>query len=738
MTKQLVRVFFLIIAVALVGYGGYYVYIKQTFKIHHNSFNSIHDGQTIYIPEVQHHITEASLISTLEQFNMPGMAAELLKPVFFNNIGSVQAVFNDADFVLSFQGLSRAAFKKIYGVELTGKAGTTSINNQTTNYSIDKGFLVVSNQPITIDNSAEVLKYEGNADFFYAHNGNNSAYKVKENFVFNAILKSDQLKGGTISPYNILSNCPIASDSIYLYGSSRFLDDATILFGTKNQNFYNWVDQAVVYLQKDSFDILIGNQNEYANLKNQLEEMTLNQSADSLLPEKVYLNNFEIMPFIFDGNWEETFPQTKQGFKYYSAYDNQIFLANSIPAMYWLLREIQLGNTYERDKLLKKVTSGLNKLTIYSAKNKRSFNIESRIKKGLSIHLNSDESGALNDSLSMISNFDFSFLKPVSNLKLIGTTSERKVIIRGPDFITLRDFSGKELWENTYENNISGYDIVMINGETRLFLIEGKKLHQLTLEGEEVQGFPFESNSVIHQLKVIKYDEANVRILINTQGTIQNISLSGQEVEGWVKPENIGTLSEQMEYNSVHDLDFIFCVTPQDSLIVLNRKGERRYAKTYQCQLVNPSNFISGKTNLSSARLLGFKNGFIHAQYLETGLIDSVSLNARFTPDAVHWVEFKGKKLLCIELFDKLMLYNEFGILEFELIKPVNNSKFIEKESVKDGVFVFFNLQTNRVYLLDEYGNLMHKTPLSGTSIVSYNKPYFTTVVDKKVIIHKL
>ena len=80
-----------------------------------------------------------------------------------------------------------------------------------------------------------------------------------------------------------------------------------------------------------------------------------------------------------------------------------------------------------------------------------------------------------------------------------------------------------------------------------------------------------------------------------------------------------------------NDFDFIFCTTNQDSVIVLNRRGERRFSRSIKLGIENPADFVSGKSDLASARLLGYKNNKMYMQFLQTGFVDSITLNTNYS-----------------------------------------------------------------------------------------------------------
>ena len=91
---------------------------------------------------------------------------------------------------------------------------------------------------------------------------------------------------------------------------------------------------------------------------------------------------------------------------------------------------------------------------------------------------------------------------------------------------------------------------------------------------------------------------------------------------------------------------------------------------------------------------------------------------------------------MVVELFDKVMLYNEYGILENEIIKPEANLRLVDYQSILEEIYIFFNSQTNEVYLLDTYGNLKHKAPVSCGKTMDYVNNTLVSWVSEKVMIY--
>jgi len=739
MFSLIFRIIFLCLSLCLAGYGGFYVYQKQKYVTNHNSFFVETNYSAVYIPSVKQIVKKEELSQVISTLKMPEGAFDIFKDILdqkrINHDFSVQISYKDDWYVISFNGLASASFEKYFNTILPNTKKSVQILGKTVYHKTSQGYLALSNQPILINIDAVFEKLEGNADFFYSHDKLAKAYKLNNKQLFHTSIVSGDFIGKSVDPFSILSHCPNSADTLEFYGSTRFSEDARFLFGSKDSTFFGWVDEAVVFLKKDSFEIIVGKQNDQINLKNYLEEVTLSLSDDSLLPEKIYLNNFEIMPFDFGGDWKSVFPFLNSDLNYYSEYNNYIFLSKSLQGMYWLLRELQLGNTFEKNRLNQQITSKLNRLRIVTSASNFKYDIESKLKKGK--HLNFQVSQVEFDTSLVLTQdvSSFSYLKSVELIRQI----EHKIFLKGSDFIEMTDMSGEILWSKSFPNPIQNEPVFIdsdLDGQLEIIFSEGNNLHCFDVKGKALDGFPYTSNSKINQLLAVNYDNSTIRILMNTDGTIKNIDGKGKTVTGWSVPDNIGDLDQPLYFSSVNGFDFIFCTTSQDSILVFNRRGERRFPKIFKRLIQNTSPFVSGQSELISARLLGYSNQHIFNQYLGTGLLDSISTKPHSQPDRVSWIKGVNKNLLAIEFNDKLELYNEFGILENEIIKPVANSKLINSQSIAEETYLFFNLQTNKVYLLDGYGNLKHKTALNCSEIASYSNNRLITVVDKKVIVY--
>ena len=276
------------------------------------------------------------------------------------------------------------------------------------------------------------------------------SYKVQSDNVFYAFTDTTVLKGQPVNPSEMLEVIPHSADTVKLYGSTRLKADAQSLFNTKFPEFFNWVDYAVGYLKKGDFEIVIGVQNEIVSLKNQLEEATLSLSSDSLLPPKTYINNFEIMTFEYDKGWTEIFPFLSRDLNFYTEYNNYVFLTHSRAGMQWLLKELQLGKTFDRKTVRERLTSQMNILNLSLLNNAFKYQIETRIGKGTKIHFGANKINLTDKSSRQLEMLEFEYLRSVNQVDVISLDStENLVLITGPDGIMVSDLEGKEQWSKS-------------------------------------------------------------------------------------------------------------------------------------------------------------------------------------------------------------------------------------------------------------------------------------------------
>src|SRR5690606_4308778 len=117
------------------------------------------------------------------------------------------------------------------------------------------------------------------------------------------------------------------------------------------------------------------------------------------------------------------------------------------------------------------------------------------------------------------------------------------------------------------------------------------------------------------------------------------------------------------------------------------------FSKAITPKLKNESNFITGK-NEADLHKLGYDNQYIYMHYLKDGTTDSIKLDKRVNGVGERWIML-DRPLLLVEEPTRVLVFNTFGYVEEEILKPQGATTFIGIETNQDVKFVFFNNSNN-------------------------------------------
>src|SRR5690606_12325389 len=142
-------------------------------------------------------------------------------------------------------------------------------------------------------------------------------------------------------------------------------------------------------------------------------------------------------------------------------------------------------------------------------------------------------------------------------------------------------------------------------------------------------------------------------------------------------------------------------------------------------KLRNESNFITGK-NESDLHKLGYENQYIFMHYLKDGTTDSIKLDKRVNGIGERWIML-DRPLLLVEEPTRILLFNTFGYVEEEILKPQGATAFIGLESTPEIRFVFYNNSNNSLYLLDGDGKIILSTLSTNSVVYGINASHYYT-----------
>ncbi|MFD1551786.1 hypothetical protein DNU06_02190 [Putridiphycobacter roseus] len=738
----------LIGSLSLLIYGAVYVYQKQKFPINHGSFAS-ENSRLVYVNDIEKLDKMEHGYALLQTYGVPVAATKIMevieaaKPV----VTTAQIAFEFQKFNLSIAGLDLHDVPNYFPVSETVNGYVFQLMGNQILVEKHADYLVFSSyEKISLRNLPifKTIKFKGNADFYYVGTDHVvESIKMSNEFKYSTFSDSLSIvKGKPVNPYPILTLCPTNAERILFYGSSRFLEDAHTLFSNIQNQHLSWVDNAIALVEKDSFSVIVAKENEFSNLKLMLMEETLKLAYDSLMPQSIYMSSIEIIPFKSSWNWQELVPDLKGDMKYFANYNGYVILTNKLGAMKWMIKNLQIGKTYEKKLVAEKVPTRLHQLLIQNdAGNSLAISFKTWIQPKLCFNALASTQDAVNLGNTII-HLEIPFYEEVKWLSSIRHENSIYTLVMTSEELFCFNEKGKQLWKNKvlFDPNMLPVVIdVDKDGTPEICFVAGKEFYLFTVAGKPMPGFPIKFTQNIHQFKIVAYPTGEPRILINVNEKVVNYAISGAQVNGWQFNQWIGDLNTRIFYQRFKALDCIYFTNQKDSLFVLNRKGEIR-AKSTKGKVNFGEQFVlsSNTVNSQNFNLMYYQNKKLIKYYFESELSDTIPLKIDQDITQFHWLNFKDNKWLFLESFDKVSVYNYLGLLEFDMLKAEPNTYLLfHQVDLQDG-FPFYNPEKNTVYLLDSYGNLMLKEPVDCEGVLSFRNSVLVTNAKNKIVIRDL
>jgi len=741
----------------MILWSGQYIYQKQSKAINFNSFSLSDSASTFYVPNANELLNQN--ISKLKNLNFPKdihkgvekMSA--LKQYDFNNIISTEIYisYTSTDFILVFRN-EKLTFDKIidellnkFKISAVYKNGKLNFNQQ--NYFIEKtnNYVAISNQPIQIHNKQIPISATGHFHYLTQNgkNGNQVFVKLNQNDILSFSKSySDSIKGKAISPFNYFKITPSDFSKLNFYGSSRFIDDYQNLIGnTSNSDFFNWIKNGFVFIEKDGMQLLIGQQNEGQNLKNILDEQTLELSTDSLLPTPIFKNNMEISFFKSHYDWKKLLPQIEGEFSLYSElYDNNV-LANSMQAMIWFVKSNQLGDVYSKKHPELKISKKVNRLSILQSDSAVSISMSNRLNNSTTLKtsiISNHTESQTQSGLKLIQNFLISDAK--TNFISFSKNDSLYILMYNNNSIDCYNMKGKVLWSKKLSSPlVESPQKISKSSNPKIVLFMQNQVDIININGESDNGFPYPYNGASKHGLVVKYKDQNkYRLLIQVNNSIINLNLQATPVEGWEFNGLKNKLKSSLSYGSKNGKDYIYFKDKNDSLIILNRRGKNRFNKKFIFNLKNESPYLTGDISKNNLRKINYENGYIKSKYAIDGHKDSIKIQSKYNPTNIKWTIKNDKLILIIEEFDRVVLLNEFGFVEQEFQKPQPNLRYVLSVSDNDKYNVFANIQKNELYLLNRFGTQLNTKPIFGNENFIFENGYIIVYFNSKIWLYKL
>ncbi|HIP36441.1 MAG TPA: hypothetical protein EYG85_06270 [Crocinitomix sp.] len=758
MFRRIIFIIFTLCALGVILWSSNYIYHKQSKKLNPYSFSVSNSSSFLFIPNVNNFVKNnisinPSIIKNESVNHILDLSSQL-KDYNFNKKISTKIVINfDGDnYSIILQNYNLTIndvvyfFKDVFNTEIEKNELFIRISDKKVYYQKVEDFLVLSNTIIDPKLNSKTIDERGNFDYSFESNINKKTvyYKHSKKHIYKFwISNNKEIKGRSINSKKHFKHIPVNFDTAFVYSSSRFIEDINHLLNTNDSsNFFTWVNESVIFLKKDSFELLLGEQNNELLLKNILDEQTLELSEDSLLPTPIFKSNYEIHFFKTKYDWSIILPHSTFGFNVYTEKNNYNILASSMQALEWYIKEIQLGNNYHIISKELPLPLKTNQITIINSGDYVRVKTKNWINKSSCFNSEIQTNKTFENKHQKIK-LENTFFIPfdVKHINLSKLNDSLIIILSNKHHLKAYNQNAKQLWSIELKSPlVKAPQIINENNIQKIVLFCNNNLDIIDISnGKSFKNFPVNYTGISKGGLAIKYDKASgYRVLVNVNQSIKNYTTNGKTVKGWRFNDFSGTLKGDIRYQFINGKDYIYFKSSLDSVYVLNRRGEKRFNTIYKVNLKNESVFISGDITKGNLRCLGYNNNFILSQFLSDGHLDSLQIQTTIHPTSINWIQKNEKTYLVVEEFDRIYIMNEFGIIEQEIQKPKPNLSYLNSKIISKNLHFFWNLVNNDLYLLNEFGKQLNTIPLKGGSMTTIYSNMIVTFYNSNIYIYKL
>lgn len=728
------------IALALFLLGAIYLYNRQQLKINYLSFELPEAQQTFIVPDIDR---------LVEKLNTTGdLQIEGIHPVLESGINELikhkQFSFNrelaqecfistgSENFVIVFKNRSSLGalletLSEEFGVDATETEKGLRIGKIELNADRHGEYLAISNTDIKPVKRTDILKY-GNADYVvFDRDERPTRHILSEDYHFRVWEdQADEVKGRGIDHTPYFNVVPADFESLVFYGSSRIEEDREVFFESPSPESFDWLSNGVLYVRKGDMELLMAQQGDERDLRLMLEEQTLQLQGDTTEINHFNIGNFKIMPFKTKFNWTESIPQLDDQLKFYTEYNNFNLLSNSIPAMRWFLRQVQLGNLIENNQLVLDTYQGcLPKNAHYvrmQINDNGGYICQSRIYKMDSTCLFSEVTSGLNklqmQGVEIVHDFTVDIVP--TRLQWLKEHGKELILLNNENQVAVYNVSGKKQWQlNLSTPLVERPQIVDFDndGKFEVVLFQSNQVDVVNNKGKSLNGYPvlYGGNSTAGL--AVNYDNKfNWRLIVNVNNNVKVYSEEGKAVEGWMFNGMNAALKGKIYHVITEGKDIITFKDKSNVQHVLSRRGDYRLEEEVKFALPNETDFVVGSLE-SALRKMGYSNGFIYNYYILDGQKDSVAIDQTIAPIRTFWEYNSGKPLLIAEEPDRLLIVNQFGYVQSEVLKPNQSNLFVGLVGDKDYGFVFADNAQNSIYLLNNFGKMILPQAVEGSKV---------------------
>ena len=769
---KFVRLFFILVLSGVFAFLAYDLYQKQYNEYTYLSFKPLNASTAVIIPDLDRLLDKINASEELGFPNLNTNLAQGLQELLNANRRPYSEVlgkscfisWNTEEFIIAFDNPDLSyddvvnLLQEQFGSAASVKEGMLHINEQNYYAAQHGSYTIFGNKPIETHHveADQSEKYRiGNADFVLLKDSSLVERHVMDKHrhfkVWTSIEK--EVRGHPVNPSLLIQKVPKDFDQINFYGSSRFGEDKYTFFDSPSEEEYSWVNNGLLIIRKDSFELMIAQQNDERDLRLMLEEQTLETKNDSGQIDYFSLRSFKIMPFTGDFQWQKSIPALNDTLRYYTEYENLNILSNSIAGMRWYLFQIQSDNlVLNHDDLMEhfQTTTPLksHQVTLVMDNNSEILKANTQTWREKKRCTQTEINLSLNEQVLLtkqqLMEFQVTFVP--KHIQSFNQHNKNYLLLSNEKEMALYSGIGVEEWRYSFPSNLSAGSPQLIDlendGTFELACFMERDFNVVnTSNGKAVPRLSKKLQQKSGGGVCLNYDNKyDYRFLVTQGGKVNCYNETGAIVTGWKfagSTDGTALAASQSYYTQIAGKDYITFKSNGNTQYVLNRRGESRFGQTYKFELNNESNFVVG-TDEATLRKLGYKNQYIQNFYLHDGKRDSLKLDKRVTAQSARWILVNQDAYLIIDEPDRVVVFNVFGYVEHEIIKPAGATQFLGAHTLSGFKYVFFDNSKNSLYLLDRSGKISLSTTTNTLQVYGISPTHFYTLDGQKIKEHKL
>lgn len=290
--------------------------------------------------------------------------------------------------------------------------------------------------------------------------------------------------------------------------------------------------------------------------------------------------------------------------------------------------------------------------------------------------------------------------------------------------IYLINNAGRILWKKKLDNQILGevYQVDYYkNGKLQYLFNTKNKLYLFDRNGNSVEHYPITLNFETElPLALFDYDKRkNYRLFVcGKNKKIALYDIKGNHVNGFKFTQTDNRIIAPVQYVRNNNKDYII-VTDSSRTYILNRRGEPRVKMKTQFEPSPNNTYVYQKGNSTrKGRLVRTnRNGTVFFVYFD-GTVEQKSIEKFSAQHFFNVIDVTSDNIYDFIYVDKnkLWVYNISGNKEFsfKFDATINKSPAFYKFSAKQNYIGITDVENQKIYLIDNKGDIVQGFPLRG------------------------